>query len=93
MFYAAERVNNIPNMHVIYPPKGSFYLFINIKDTGLSSEAVSDAILEKAHVLMLPGHAFGTCGEGYLRIACTVSVNVLKEAFDRIEKMEIFSFI
>ena len=90
MFYAAERVNNIPNMHVIYPPKGSFYLFINIKDTGLSSEAVSDAILEKAHVLMLPGNAFGTCGEGYLRIACTVGVDVLKEAFDRIEKMDIF---
>ena len=37
MFYAAERINNIPNMHVIYPPKGSFYLFINIKDTGLTS--------------------------------------------------------
>lgn len=91
MFYAAERVNKIPNMHVIYPPKGSFYLFINIKDTGLSSEAVSDAILEKAHVLMLPGNAFGTCGEGYLRIACTVGVDVLRNAFDRIEKMDIFT--
>lgn len=89
--YAAERINNIPNMHVLTPPKGSFYLFINIKDTGLSSVEVADEILKEAHVLMLPGNAFGTCGEGFLRIACTVKVEQLKEAFDRIEKMSIFS--
>lgn len=91
MFYAAERINNIPNMHVIYPPKGSFYLWINIKDTKLSSEDVTKKILEEAHVLMLPGNAFGNCGEGYVRVACTVNVDTLKLAFDRIEKMSIFS--
>ena len=91
MFYAAERINSIPNMHVIYPPKGSFYLFINIKDTGLTSVEATDAILREAHVLMLPGNAFGNCGEGFVRIACTVGVEKLKEAFDRIEKMDIFS--
>lgn len=90
MFYAADRVNNIPNMSVISPPKGSFYLFINIKKTGLSSVEVADRILSEAHVLMLPGNGFGDCGEGYLRLACTVNVDVLKETFDRIEKMEIF---
>lgn len=37
--------------------------------------------------LTLPGNAFGSCGEGYIRIACTVNVDVLKEAFDRIEKL------
>ena len=89
--YAAERINKIPNMHVITPPKGSFYLFINIKDTGLYSVEVSDLILKEAHVLMLPGNAFGDCGEGFLRIACTVKVEQLAEAFDRIEKMKIFS--
>jgi len=90
MFYAAERINEIPKMSVIYPPKGSFYLFINIKQTGLSSEEVADLILRRAHVLMLPGNAFGRCGEGYLRIACTVSVDTLKEAFDRIAAMDLF---
>ena len=89
--YAAQRINSIPNMHVLTPPKGSFYLFINIKDTGLSSVEVADEILKEAHVLMLPGNAFGTCGEGFLRIACTVKVEQLKKAFDRIEKMSIFS--
>lgn len=89
-YYAAERINMIPNMSVIYPPKGSFYLFINIKKTGLTSEEVAEKILKEAHVLMLPGNAFGNCGEGYLRIACTVGREKLGEAFDRIAKMEIF---
>ena len=88
MFYAAERINQIPKLSVIYPPKGSFYLFMNIKETGLSSVEAADRILEEAHVLMLPGDAFGTCGEGYVRIACTVNVDTLKEAFDRIEKIQ-----
>ena len=90
MFYAAERINQIPKLSVIYPPKGSFYLFMNIKETGLTSTEAADKILEEAHVLMLPGNAFGACGEGYVRIACTVNVDTLKEAFDRIEKIEQF---
>ncbi|MDO4745682.1 MAG: pyridoxal phosphate-dependent aminotransferase [Bacillota bacterium] len=85
MTYAAERINAIPGMHVIYPPKGSFYLFPNIKKTGMTSEEVSSLILQKAHVLTLPGNAFGACGEGHIRICCTVSTENLKEAFDRIE--------
>ena len=90
VFYAAQRINAIPNMHVIYPPMGTFYLFINIKDTGLTSEEVCMKIFEEAKVVMIPGNGFGTCGEGFLRIACTVGMDELKEAFDRIEKMPIF---
>ena len=86
MFYAAERINAIPKLSVIYPPKGSFYLFINIKGTGLGSVEAADMILREAHVLTLPGNAFGECGEGYVRIACTVGIDTLQEAFDRIEK-------
>lgn len=87
MFYAAERINQLPKLSVIDPPKGSFYLFINIKETDLTSQEAAEKILEEAHVLMLPGNAFGSCGEGYVRIACTVSVEALKEAFDRIERI------
>ncbi len=90
VFYAAQRINAIPNMHVIYPPMGSFYLFINIKDTGLTSEEACMKIFEEARVAMIPGDAFGACGQGFLRIACTVGMDELKEAFDRIEKMPIF---
>ncbi len=89
MFFAAEEINKIPKLSVIYPPKGTFYLFINIKATGLSSAEAADRILEEAHVLMLPGSAFGKSGEGYLRAALTVETDKLKEAFDRIWAMEI----
>ena len=82
----AERINAIPKLSVLYPPKGSFYLFVNIKGTGLNSVDAADMILRKAHVLTLPGNAFGACGEGYIRIACTCNVETLKEAFDRIER-------
>lgn len=88
MFYAAERINEIPKLSVICPPKGSFYLFMNIKETGLTSAEAADLILKEAHVLMLPGDAFGACGEGYVRIACTVNVDTLKEAFDRIARIK-----
>lgn len=87
--YAAGRVNNIPKMSVL-PPGGTFYLFVNIKQTGLSSEEVSLRILEEAHVSTIPGISFGACGEGYIRIACTHNIDVLEEAFDRIEKMDLF---
>lgn len=90
MFYAADRINEIPKLSVLTPPKGSFYLFMNIRKSGLSSVEACDLILKKAHVLMLPGNAFGECGEGFVRIACTVNVDTLKEAFDRIEKIEEF---
>ncbi|MBV1758164.1 MAG: pyridoxal phosphate-dependent aminotransferase [Dethiosulfatibacter sp.] len=90
VMYAAERINNIPNMSVL-PPKGTFYLFVNIRKTGLTSMDASDMILREAHVLTIPGNAFGKCGEGYVRIACTVGVEILKEAFDRIAKMDLFS--
>ena len=44
--------------------------------------------MEKAHVLTVPATCFGDCGEGYLRICCTKSIDVLKEAFDRLEQVK-----
>lgn len=87
MCYAAERINKIEGLSVTSPPKGTFYLFVNIKQTGLSSQEAADFLLKEAHVLVLPGDSFGKCGEGYIRIACTCGIKVLGEAFDRIEKL------
>jgi len=64
-------------------------LFINISKSGRTSEEVSKLLLEQARVLSIPGNAFGKCGEGYIRIACTVSKEKLVEAFERIGKIEI----
>lgn len=84
MVYAAERINGIKGLKVS-KPKGSIYLFVNIKETGMSSAEFSKVLLENTKVLVLSGDAFGKSGEGYVRIACTIDVEVLKEAFDRIQ--------
>lgn len=88
-FAAYERLKQLKNVSIL-PPKGTFYLYPNIKATGLISQEVADKILEEAHVLVLPGTSFGDNGEGYIRIAVTVGVDKMNEAFDRIAKMEIF---
>ncbi|WP_010233218.1 pyridoxal phosphate-dependent aminotransferase [Clostridium arbusti] len=86
IFYSYERINKIKGLSVL-PPKGSIYHFINIKGTGMSSVEFSKMIAEKTKVILIPGTAFGDSGEGYVRIACIVGVEKLKEAFDRIEKV------
>lgn len=89
IMYAYERIVKINNMSVLYP-RGSIYLFVNIKSTGFTSEEIAKIMFEEAHLLVLPGTTFGACGQGYIRLAMTVGVDKLKEAFDRIEKMDIF---
>lgn len=87
--YIYERARKIKNMSC-NKPEGTFYVFINIKDTGYTSEEIWEKVLDEAHVLLLPGSGFGDAGEGFMRIAATVGIDVLEEAFDRIEKMNIF---
>lgn len=90
MYYSYERICNISNMSTL-SPRGSIYLFVNIKKTGLSSTEVCNKLLDEAHILALPGSTFGNCGEGYIRLALTVNIERLKIAFNRIEKMDIFN--
>ena len=87
VFYAADRINAMKNLSVM-PPQGTSYLLINIKKLGMDCMRASDLILNEAHVLTVPGISFGACGEGYVRIACTKEIEVLKEAFDRMEKVK-----
>ncbi|NLG25843.1 MAG: aminotransferase class I/II-fold pyridoxal phosphate-dependent enzyme [Clostridiales bacterium] len=86
VFYCARRINAIPGLSV-RRPEGTFYLFINIRRTGLSSMDFCRKVLREAHVAMVPGVGFGQAGEGYARIACTTSLENLREAFDRIERL------
>lgn len=87
VYYASERISGIKNFSAL-PPQGTFYILINIKKLGMSCMEASDLILNEAHVLTVPGISFGTCGEGYVRIACTKEIDVLKEAFDRMERVK-----
>ena len=69
-----------------HPAEGAFYLFPNIKGTGLSSEDFAWRALREAGVAVLPGNTFGDSGEGYIRIACTQSQETLMAAMDKLER-------
>ncbi len=67
-------------------PEGAFYAFPSIKKTGLSSLEFSQELLKKEKVAVVPGTAFGSLGEGYLRISYASNMDKLKEALLRIER-------
>jgi aminotransferase len=69
-----------------FTPKGAFYAFPSIKSTGLSSEEFSTELLKKENVAVVPGTAFGECGEGYVRCSYATSMEDLKIALDKMEK-------
>lgn len=85
-----EEVCKTPKMSML-EPMGTIYAFVNIKDTGMTSAEVADYLLEEAHIVVLPGPAFGASGEGYIRFAITVDDQVIREAFERIRKTALFS--
>ena len=66
--------------------RGTFYLFVDIRETGMTSEEFAYGLLEQEQVAVVPGNAFDASGEGYIRIACTVDVPVLEQAAQRIRR-------
>lgn len=69
-----------------FEPKGAFYVFPSIKSTGLSSEEFCERLLFEHNVAVVPGNAFGECGEGYIRISYAYSLKHIMEAVKRIEE-------
>ena len=65
-------------------PKGAFYVFPNIKETGWRSKKLADALLDDANVAALSGTAFGEFGEGYLRFSVANSIENIEKALDRV---------
>lgn len=69
-----------------FEPYGAFYVFPCIKEFGMTSEEFATRLLEEEKVAVVPGTAFGDCGEGFLRISYAYSLEKLKLAMGRIEK-------
>lgn len=69
-----------------FEAKGAFYMFPSIKEFGLTSEEFATRLLEEEELAVVPGSAFGECGEGFIRISYAYSINELKEALSRIER-------
>ncbi|MBO6016179.1 MAG: aminotransferase class I/II-fold pyridoxal phosphate-dependent enzyme [Lachnospiraceae bacterium] len=68
-----------------FEPYGAFYVFPCIKEFGMTSEEFATRLLEQEKVAIVPGTAFGDCGEGFLRISYAYSLENLKEAIGRLE--------
>ncbi len=68
-------------------PKGAFYIFPRVRDTGLTDKKFSELMLLEAKVAVVPGSAFGKAGEGYIRISYATAYEKLEEAMDRMERV------
>jgi aminotransferase len=69
-----------------FEPYGAFYVFPCIKEFGMTSEEFATRFLEEEKVAVVPGTAFGDCGEGYLRVSYAYSLKNLQKAMERIER-------
>ena len=85
MKYAVSRLNAMKGVRCD-EPNGAFYLFPDISGTGKTSEEFAWRLLEAAHVAVVPGTSFGASGEGCVRVACTLPMEGLAKAFDRMER-------
>ncbi len=83
--FLVKSLNEIPGISCILP-HGAFYAFPNIKETGLSSKEFADRLLLEENVATLAGTAFGSYGDGYIRLSCANSMENLEKAVERISR-------
>ena len=80
-------LNAFQEMHLdCFEPQGAFYMFPSIKRFGMTSEEFATRLLKEEKVAVVPGTAFGDCGEGFLRVSYAYSLKSLKEALSRIKR-------
>ena len=82
--YLFRRLNNMDMP--AFEPLGAFYIFPSIKKFGMSSDEFATKLLKSQKLAVVPGTAFGDCGEGFIRISYAYSIDQLREALDRIER-------
>ena len=69
-----------------FEPKGAFYAFPSIKSTGMTSDDFAEGLLTEEKVAVVPGSAFGECGEGYIRCCYATSLAEIEEALTRMKR-------
>lgn len=83
--YCYNRIKKIGFLDC-FKPEGGIYVFVNIQKTGMSSQEFTDYLFDNYNIAVVNGDTFGV--KGFVRIACTLDIALLKEAFDRIEKIK-----
>lgn len=68
-----------------FSPLGAFYIFPSIKSTGMTSDEFCERLLREQKVALVPGTAFGECGEGFVRVSYAYGIDRINEAMDRIK--------
>ena len=81
--YAVKAINEVPGLSC-QCPEGAFYIFINAKPLGMSSEELAGYLLESAEIALVPGSVFGESGEGYLRMSFANSYENIVEGTKRL---------
>lgn len=81
-----QGLNDLPGVRCKLP-LGAFYVFPNVKDTGVASRELAAMILEKAGVAVLAGNAFGEFGDGYLRLSYANSIENIRKGIERIGEL------
>lgn len=84
--YVSERLSAMPYIDLV-KPMGTFYIFPSIAATGMSGAEFRAHVLREARVLVSAGEVFGKAGNGHIRVACTVPMDKLVEACDRLERL------
>ena len=69
-----------------FEPRGAFYMFPCIKEFGITSDEFATRLLKEKELAVVPGTAFGDCGEGFLRISYAYSIEQLREAMGRMSE-------
>ena len=85
--YLVGEINKMENFSCKMP-EGAFYVFMNIKKTGMTSEEFCDFALDSVRLAVVPGDAFGECGEGYVRMSYATSMENLKKAVSLLMKID-----
>jgi aminotransferase len=67
-------------------PRGAFYAFPSIASTGMTSEEFAESLLLEERVAVVPGGAFGACGEGFVRCTYATSLAQIEEALGRMDR-------
>ena len=78
-------LNEIPGFSCVMP-RGAFYAFPNVADTGMTSRELQNLLLNDAGVATVAGTAFGALGEGYLRFSYASSLESIQEALQRVHR-------
>ena len=85
--YLVEEINKLEHFSC-KKPEGAFYIFMNIRKTGMTSAEFCSYAIDKYRLALIPGDAFGTNGEGYARLSYASSMEVLEKAIGILQEMD-----